>query len=202
MKIIVLGGFLGAGKTTVLLQLAHLIADGDTGDQIPLVILENEIGEVSVDSAMLGGFEVRELFAGCICCTLAGDLTSTIREIQETCDPKYVLVETTGMAQPGKVVETIGQYARNVEKIAVLVLADAGRWEELMEFMDVFIEKQMESADCILLNKADLVPGETVEKIQREIRNMNPSAAIYPVCARESIEKELREFLGGIEHVG
>lgn len=200
MKIIVLGGFLGAGKTTVLLQLAHLIADGDTGDRIPLVILENEIGEVSVDSAMLGGFEVRELFAGCICCTLAGDLNSTIREIQETCDPKYVLVETTGMAQPGKVVETIGQYARNVENIAVLVLADAGRWEELMGFMDVFIEKQMESADCILLNKTDLVSGETVEKIQSEIKNMNPSVTIYPVCARESIEKELLEFLGGMEH--
>ena len=92
MKVIILGGFLGSGKTTVLLQMAPLIRE-ISKKEMALAVIENEIGEVSVDSRLRQGYEVRELFSGCICCTLTSDLGSALREIGWEYDPEYVLVE-------------------------------------------------------------------------------------------------------------
>ena len=76
MKMIIMGGFLGAGKTSLVLQMARYLAGRNPDKQAKVVILENEIGEVSIDDKILksGGFEVQTMFSGCVCCTMAGEL--------------------------------------------------------------------------------------------------------------------------------
>ena len=100
MKILLIGGFLGSGKTSFILKLAHhMIEDLGIAN---IVILENEIGEISVDDKVLGaaGYEVRGLFAGCVCCTLAGELPSSIRQIERELNPDWLIMEATGVDLP------------------------------------------------------------------------------------------------------
>ena len=181
MKIIILGGFLGSGKTTVLLKLAKelsLMSKLKT----PVAIIENEIGDVSVDTSLLGGYEIRELFSGCICCTLAGDLTVAANEIKEKYDPEYLIIEATGVAQPQNIIKIMEQYA-DAEDITSIVLCDAYRWDELMDYMDVFISNQLKGAKIVLLNKCDLVDIKTAEKAASNIAEMNKDAKIFKISA-------------------
>ena len=100
MKILLVGGFLGSGKTSFILKLAHhMIEDLGIAN---IVILENEIGEISVDDKVLkgSGYQVKGLFAGCVCCTLAGELPSTVRQIERDIHPDWIIMEATGVAFP------------------------------------------------------------------------------------------------------
>ena len=103
MKTIILGGFLGSGKTTVLLQLAKYITAKPDFPQV--VILENEIGAVGVDNEILEGaaLAVESVFSGCICCTGAVDLIDAVQTIESQYEPDWLIVEATGMAQPSSI---------------------------------------------------------------------------------------------------
>ena len=103
MKILVLGGFLGSGKTTFLLKLARYLTDHSAHEgPTKLAIIENEIGAVGIDSNILGnaGLQTRDLFAGCACCSLREELVTTVREIREQLDPETILIESTGVGIP------------------------------------------------------------------------------------------------------
>lgn len=186
MKVIILGGFLGSGKTTFLLELAKHISQKHKEDETPLAIIENEIGEISVDGSLLGNYRVKELSSGCVCCTLAGDLTLAVKEIKDSYSPHYIVIEATGMAYPERIAETVKQYA--ADDVSVICLADAQRWDELMDYMDVFVKSQLRSADMILLNKCDLVSDETSEQIVRELRQINPKAEIERISAKNGVD--------------
>ena len=111
MRIIILGGFLGSGKTSVLLQLArHLVKrERATSGGVKVAIIENEVGDVGIDDKVLvnEGFSVKNLFAGCACCSLAGELVYSIRMIQKELNPEWLIIEATGIAHPGSMRETI-----------------------------------------------------------------------------------------------
>ena len=101
-KLLIIGGFLGSGKTSVILQLAkHLV--GPTSDShAKVVILENEIGTVSIDDKTLSntGLNVEPMFSGCVCCTMAGELVVNVGSIITRLAPDWIILETTGMAYP------------------------------------------------------------------------------------------------------
>lgn len=185
MKIIVLGGFLGAGKTTVLMPLArYLIEKTAKTFSCPVVILENEISEAGVDNQLLrqNSFTVENIFAGCICCTSTAQMIYSVREIQEKYDPAYLLIEATGMADPGKILEELenGGY-----EAGVLALADAKRWHRMRRALDTFIQVQMENADVILINKVDVAKPEDVEEAEQDLRSCDPEALVLRICALE-----------------
>ncbi len=195
MKIVILGGFLGSGKTTVLLRLAAYAVGNHEGSGVPVAIIENEIGDVSVDTKLLGGYEVRELFSGCICCTLAGDLTSCSEEIRKQYDPEWLLIEATGMAKPSAVKQVMSTYS-GAESLRTVVLADASRWDDLFDYMEVFMTSQLKGADVILLNKCDLVSPEDLERIRSDIEELAPGTRVEAVCAREDGGEWIRGILG------
>ena len=194
MKTIILGGFLGSGKTTVLLKLAKRMVSNAKEGKTPVVIIENEIGDISVDTKMLGAYEVRELFSGCVCCTLAGDLTANAKEIAEKYDPEYLIVEATGVAHPHNIVNVMEEYIDRKDLLCV-VLADASRWSELMEDMEVFVSNQLKGADCILLNKCDLVTDEERDKLLEDLKSLNGKAKILPISALGDKNEWLDEIL-------
>lgn len=178
MKILLLSGFLGSGKTSVLLQLAKHIADTVPGDGMKVMIIENEIGEVGVDDKILRaqGLAVKDLFAGCACCTSGGDLLNDIAVIRDTMDPEWIIVEATGVAYPKQIKESVEQCFKL--PVHVLALADASRWKRLKSYMSQLLEAQIECAELAIINKVDLVDEETAQKIADDIRGFNATAVI------------------------
>ena len=195
MKIILLSGFLGSGKTSALLQMAGYLVKKSGGSGTSVMIIENEIGEVGVDDKVLKaqGLAVKELFAGCACCTGGADLISDIRNIRDTVNPEWIVVEATGVAYPLQIKESV-EACFGVE-VKILSMADAARWKRLHAYMAQLIQAQVDSADCILLNKVDLVDEETVQSISKELRGYNAAAKIWPVVANKPIDEAVWAFL-------
>ncbi len=195
MKVLLLSGFLGSGKTSALLQMAAYMVRRSGREGISVMIIENEIGEVGVDDKVLKaqGLAVRELFAGCACCTGGADLLGDIRSIRDSVDPEWIIIEATGVAYPLEI-------KNNVEAcfqipVKILSLADAGRWKRLHSYMPQLIEAQVDSADCIFLNKVDLVDADTAEQICAELHAYNPKAELHQVVANRPIDDSVWAFL-------
>ncbi|GHU66147.1 hypothetical protein AGMMS49983_15200 [Clostridia bacterium] len=198
MKLIIVSGFLGAGKTISILSLAdHILkitAKKNTsttdGSGTKLVIIENEIGDVGFDDAMLSAknYEVKNMLAGCICCTLASDLTEELHSAAKTYDPEYVIFEPTGVAFPKNIIGKIEAYATDVTSIRIVTVVDAYRWQKLIQVAPLLVQGQVQCADLILLNKADLVSTDLLETVRGEIRTLNPTAKIATTVAQTGIE--------------
>ncbi|AET68479.1 putative GTPase, G3E family [Desulfosporosinus orientis DSM 765] len=202
MNILLFGGFLGSGKTSIILQAAkHLVhtaearspAGQSENGKPSLVIIENEVGEMGIDDKILKaeGLSVRELFAGCICCTLNAELTKSLNEIREELSPQWVIIETTGMAFPDKIVKTLAKYGKGIDSLKTIVVADAERWDELSTIMPGLIEGQMVKADAILLNKIDCLEPEQVREVEESVRRINSSALFYAVSAHHGVDPQI-----------
>ena len=197
MKILLVGGFLGSGKTSFILKLAHHMIEDLGITQI--VILENEIGEISVDDKVLAGagYQVRGLFAGCVCCTLAGELPSSVKQIERDINPDWIIMEATGVAFPCNIKENLTG-ALGME-CRIVCLADAKRWKRLNNAMANLLEYQLRDADLILVNKADLVDEATLAEVMDNVRAYNGTAKIAATCANEAIPLDLMDSVVGKE---
>lgn len=185
MKIIILGGFLGSGKTTVLLQLAPYLAGcSNSGKNPSVVVLENEISVTDVDTKLLQSrnLTTRNLAAGCICCTSSAQLVDSVQAIARDFDPDYLIVEATGMAYPDSIQETLEKETPYPTKMAALV--DASRWRKLKLAMPMFVQSQLRCADVVYVNKADLADPLRLPKLCEELADLAKGA---PVCAVSAI---------------
>lgn len=199
MNVLIIGGFLGSGKTSLLLQLAGFLTGRSEAGKASLVIIENEVGETSIDDKILKaeGLQVRELFSGCICCTLTTDLTVALQEIHEKYSPEWVIIEATGMAYPHKIMETLSTYGKGIAGISSLVVVDAERWEELSAVVTGLVEGQIAKADFVLLNKIDCLEPLQVDEIEENVRGLNPGARFFQVSAHNGVDPQIwREVVG------
>ena len=188
MNIVILGGFLGSGKTTVLAQLAeYLVKISDKDIKTPVVILENEISESGVDNQFLSGLDltVENVFSGCICCTSTASLTESVNEIRSLYDPRWLLIEATGMAYPDNIKKVLSDEMHM--HASILALADASRWRKVMKAMPDFISYQIKCASVILLNKIDLTERGNIEEAKADIRKINSEGIIFETCAAKEI---------------
>lgn len=197
MNVLLFGGFLGSGKTSIILQVARYLVEGLSTQQLDsdkpsLVIIENEVGETGIDDKILKaeGLNVRELIAGCICCTLNAELTVCLNEIQEELSPQWVIIETTGMAFPHTIAETITKYGKGIDSLKTIVVADAERWDDLSTIMPGLIEDQIAKANIILLNKIDCLEAEQVSNVEESIRIINSSALFYAISAHDELDPQ------------
>lgn len=167
MEILIIGGFLGAGKTTTLAQIAGYLTH-TMHDQV--VIFENEISDTGVDDQLLtrSGFQVKEMLAGCICCSSSAQLTDTIKEIENVYHPKWLIIEATGLAYPDAIWDTIHTEFQIDAKI--ITLLDASRWMRLQKAMPQFADAQLRRADVIIINKTDLVTDKQLLQIRDSLQ--------------------------------
>jgi len=199
VPVTILTGFLGAGKTTLL----NRILKEDHGQRI--AVIENEFGEVGVDSAIIekSDEQIVEMNNGCVCCTVRGDLIrilGTLREKRDTGALKFdrVIIETTGMADPGPVAQTfftdeeIGKYYL---LDSILTVVDAKHAEkQLDEFREA--QEQVGFADRILMSKTDLVAEEETAKLIERLRRMNPRAPVKKVHFGAAPIEEILDIRG------
>jgi G3E family GTPase len=185
VPVTILTGFLGAGKTTLL----NRILGESHGRRI--AVIENEFGEAGIDNDLLlreRGEQIVEMNNGCLCCTVRGDLVRILGELKERREKgevsfERVIIETTGMADPGPVAQTfflddaIGEYYLLDSVITVVDAKHAPR--QLDEFAEA--QEQVGFADRILMSKTDLVTGEDAESLKRRLAQMNPRAPVKPV---------------------
>jgi G3E family GTPase len=174
----VLTGFLGAGKTTLL----NHILTARHGKRI--AVIENEFGEVGVDGELVVGAE-EELFEtnnGCICCKVRGDLIRILGNLfkrRQRFD--YVLIETTGLADPGPVAQTFfvdDELHQKLRLDGIVTVVDAYHVGRHIDTANE-VREQLAFADVLLLNKTDLVSTEEVDRLERRVRGMNAVAPIY-----------------------
>lgn len=186
-NVLILSGFLGSGKTTILLQLvSHLRAK--YGEDYTIAIIENEIGSASVDSGIIAdaGYSVTEMLSGCICCTLVGELIPSLDKLSQELNPNLVILEATGMATPDTMRDMIVKHSSYACRIVVLV--DASRWLKVLRAVGTILERQTQAADIICINKCDLADAEQLAEVERTVREFNAAAPLVFTSACAPID--------------
>ena len=193
IPVVILTGFLGAGKTTLL----NRILTAPHGYRIAVVI--NEFGEVGIDHHLIVASqeEIFQMNNGCICCTVQGDLLRVLLQLLERRDTfDYLVVETSGLADPTVIVQTLlldERIRRDFELQAVVTVVDGMHVEQQLASQHEARE-QVACADAILLNKTDLITPEEADDLALRLGELNPTARITPTRNADVDISELLEM--------
>jgi G3E family GTPase len=177
IPVTVLTGFLGSGKTTLL----NYILSAQHGKRI--AVIENEYGQIGIDHEIVinADEEIFEMNNGCICCTVRGDLIRILGQLAKKRDRfDYVLIETTGMADPAPVAQTFfadEQIKEQFELDSIVTLVDALHGLDQLE-RSPECPRQIAFADVVLLNKVDLATSDQISKLEEQIHLINPGVEI------------------------
>ena len=177
VRVNLLFGFLGSGKTTLVRRIL-----GERGGGRPMAVIVNEFGEVGVDGEVIAGSNVNlvELTSGCLCCTLRGSLMSAVEELREKAGVEQIVVEATGVASPGDMLEDLNdsKLAGELDVGPLVTVVDAPKFTRLQEMLGEFYEEQVENADVLVLNKIDLATPDALDEARAAVREINPDATL------------------------
>ncbi|MFP4893847.1 CobW family GTP-binding protein [Paraburkholderia sp. EG304] len=200
IPVTILTGFLGSGKTTLLKRILN------EKHGMKIAVIENEFGEENIDNEILvqdTTEQIIQMSNGCICCTIRGDLSRVLNDLAAKkqageVDFDRVVIETTGLANPGPVAQTFfmdDQIASDFLLDAIITLVDAKHADRQLDEHEV-VQRQVGFADRLFITKADLVDERQLGDLRHRLLHMNPKAAIRVVNFGEADIKEIFDLRG------
>lgn len=194
MRLVIVSGFLGSGKTTLIIQLAKAAV----AKQIKVAVLVNEVGEIGIDDQYMRrmGLNVWEILGGCICCTLAGNLNETLDMLMDHYQPDVVLLEPSGVADLRSVDGIIASYEKKdrIDTFKTVIL-DPLRLTMLLEVLTPLVESQIRSAQLVLINKQDLASEQQMKQASEEVARIQPKARIEFASLKRDLSPAVIEAL-------
>ena len=171
MKVVIVSGLLGVGKTSVILKMLDpLMSNG-----AKVAVIENDVGAMGVDSEVLekNGMKVRDLKGGCICCTMQGSLMDSLVSLRNEYAPDIVVIEPTGIADPEFIVNSVKAFPGiDLEATHVSVVVDCERFLKVQKMFERPLRNQLKLAEVAMLNKIDTVTSEDLDRIEVAIREL------------------------------
>jgi len=183
MDILLISGFLGSGKTTMVLSTIERIIQRK---HKKVVVIVNDFGQIGIDGKVMEkfGLEVREMPTGCICCTLGSDLLTTLRDVADAFNPDLVIIEPTGVADPEAIHETLKLYnGPPIGAVKIAIIVDAVRYPVIVRALARPLKNQLKAANLIVINKLDEVNESAVKSIEQSIRDLGLQTRIIPASA-------------------
>ena len=194
VKIDIISGFLGAGKTTLIKKL---LKEAFEGEQV--VLIENEFGEIGIDGGFLkdAGIEIREMNSGCICCSLVGDFGRSLNEVLTKYTPDRVIIEPSGVGKLSDVMKAVCDVAGEIDVVlnGSVTVVDAQKCKMYMKNFGEFFNNQIESAGTIVLSRTDVADADKVAQCVEMIREKNPKAAIVTTPIDKLTGEQLLEII-------
>ena len=191
MKILLVSGFLGAGKTTFIKEMAKNI-------NLEFVVLENEYADIGVDGDFLDekNLNVWEMLEGCICCSMKGDFKSSIKRIYSEINPEYLIIEPTGVGMLSSIIENIREINNNdIEILSPLTLIDITSFNEYLETFNNFFIDNLKNTGKVLLTKLENFNHFEIENIKNKILEINNNLEIIATDYRTFPKEWFREIL-------
>ena len=195
LKIDIVSGFLGAGKTTFIERLLKTKLKDEK-----VVLIENEYGEVSVDTDILKDtkIEIRELSQGCICCSLVGDFSKSLKTIIDTYNPDRILIEPSGVGKLSDIIKAVAETGlqENVNSLVCLVDAKKAKMYE-RNFGEFFVD-QIESAHTVILSRTDIAKEEVIATAVEIVRKHNDKAVVVTTPINSLSDEDLIKAYEGV----
>ena len=202
VKIDIISGFLGAGKTTLIKKL---LKDGFQGEQV--VLIENEFGEIGIDGGFLkeAGIQIREMNSGCICCSLVGDFGTALKEVVEKYHPDRIVIEPSGVGKLSDVIHAVEnlhlEADGEVKLNSAVTVVDVLKCKMYLKNFGEFFKNQVEAAGTIILSRTDTKKA-TPEKIEAAIeliRELNPDATIITTPVEDLGGQKILDTIEGMK---
>lgn len=177
IKVDIISGFLGAGKTTFIKALIEKVFRGEK-----IVLIENEFGEIGIDSRFMQncGIEVTEMNSGCICCTLVGDFAEALKKVAAEFEPDRIIIEPSGVGKLSDVAAAVAeiQESAGMELDGKITVVDGKKVKMYMKNFGEFYNDQIEHAGTIVVSRTQMMDEDRLSECMHLIREKNEHAAV------------------------
>jgi len=192
-NLVLFSGFLGSGKTSLLLKSARHLAEKSKR----CAIIVNEVGEIGIDNLQMKkmGYDVWEIFGGCICCTLAVSLEETIVQLMAGFQLDYILIEPSGAADPSAIYPPLEHSGFPKEKVKNVFILDPTRVDMFEAVLEPYLAASIPLANFVVINKIDVASLRELEKSDSIIRKYNQKVQILEINVNDLSENQINEML-------
>ena len=192
IKIDVISGFLGAGKTTLIKKIFETVLKNEK-----VVLIENEFGEIGIDGSFLkeSGIQIKEINAGCICCSLVGDFSTSMKEVIDTYHPERIIIEPSGVGKLSDIVNAVLELQEDIQLNILATVVDGVKTKMYLKNFGEFFNNQVEAANTIVISKTDKMTEEKVLEVVELIKQKNDHATIITTAISELDSAQLMKVL-------
>ncbi|RYD05534.1 hypothetical protein N752_09310 [Desulforamulus aquiferis] len=188
----IISGFLGAGKTTLIDKLLK-----ECYQEQKIFLLENEFGQVGIDGLILAkqSVEMKEIYSGCICCSLKGDFTQVLLEALDKVKPQRIIIEPTGVGKLSEIIGILKQsvFNNSLEIDHVITVVDAQKANIYLRNFGQFYKDQVSHAKTLIISKTSGMEGESLRRLVHTLRQINPRAGMVTSPWKEISGKQILE---------
>ena len=192
IKVDVISGFLGAGKTTLIKKIFESVLSKEK-----VVLIENEFGEIGIDGTFLkeSGIEIKEINAGCICCSLVGDFETSMQEVINTYNPERIIIEPSGVGKLSDIVNAVLKLKEELQINILATVVDGPKTKMYLKNFGEFFNNQVEAANTIIISKTDKMSEEKLLEVVELVKSKNDHATLITTAIKDLDSEQLVKVL-------